>query len=745
MTHEPKLKRFSPNLAGMWCKYVTFSSLNSERDTDRGLYGLYGMPAGMYAKSQSFGVQNKKSWFDSMMKDVALLDLSRNSSGGTRVVDVSEPDIGTKYKRAVDGRMKEAFVTIPLDSTDPESSMMKDFLAAVHKHTMGETGKASETVESHPGVVQFVGAPKPQVLKSSVGPFQSEAAIKVNGNSVASSYCNLTLKCIYDYIDNGFIFKPVDDFCLMHGGLIVDANGKAIFERCVDNAMERIMSGKEVKSTDVKQSATFNDVHQLGFGGSVITGRLGVQEACTGSEKALEAMHPLVRTTVVGHTPQWLGIPTIIRETPNQDKFLVALDTQFSDRQKNTHSLGLYQDGSFCLVGKWMDVFEYEAKSDDIHIGQKIEITSREMETRELSTPYFRVIARVKGQVANLYIAVNYALNPANVFAPSGFTTVCLVQFSKKRETDPFEAQVMAPDPEMVSVTKKTFLTSGSIKLNSYYHARAPAVNTEMQSSKMIVNDKTQTGIVNNFRTFVCGDVEASVDFLHAFILHSYKMATNKTFDPEYLDMMDDKWKRGLHMFEQYGLPDDGSLGFDAKSISNKMKQIMYLSGDMMNAVAEMNPSAITSFSCIGDVIGDPIGKGNLDNVSQTELIHEFMCVHWANTFCEYKVIGNRDINKLRFLQEIPYIYKPEHLPYLKLISQYQREFAAGNQTNVVTLKRLLGHFCYPYVASGSVKDEQGNSVNVNKSFARDSAIVPFRKGADGPTPYPATIWETFS
>ena len=734
----------------MWCKYVTFSSLNSEHDTDRGvyglygLYGLYGMPAGMYAKSQSFGVQNKKSWFDSMMKDVTLLDLSRNSSGGTRVVDVSEPDIGTKYKRSVDGRMKEVFVTISLDSTDPESSMMKDFLAAVHKHTMGETGKASETVESRPGVVQFVGAPKPQLLKSSVGPFESEAAMKVNGNSVASSYCNLTLKCIYDYIDNGSMFKPVDNFCLMHGGLIVDANGKAIFERCVDNAMERIMSGKEVKATDVKQSATFNDVHQLGFGGSVITGRLAVEEACTGSSKALEAMHPLVRTTVVGHTPQWLGIPTIIRETPNQDKFLVALDTQFSDRQKNTHSLGLYQDGSFVLVGKWMGVFEYEANSSDIHIGQKIKVERVVSRMNELETPYYRVIARVTGQVSNLYIAVNYALNPANKFAP-GYTTVCLVRFFKENEAGPFKAEVVKPDDALVLNSKKDFVFEGKIELDSYYHANAPAINNEMQSKYYRINYASGNGIANDFTTFVCGDIEASVDFLHAFVMHSYKMLTNQTFPPEYLPDRNKVWANGsADIDENYDLPEVMSLGFDAKTISDKMKEIMHVSRELEIRANQTKNTRIATFACIGDVIGDPVGKGNLDHVSGTELIHEFMCVHWANRFCQHKIVGNRDINKLRFLQEIPYIAKPEHLQYLDLISQYQREFAAGNQTNVVTLKRLLGHFCYPYVASGSVKDEQGNAVNVNKSFARDSAIVPFRKGADGATPYPATIWETF-
>ena len=640
--------------------------------------------------------------------------------------------------------------------------IMTHFLEAVQKHTMGETGTASEIFESRNEVVKLSGInPRSTVLTSIVGPFATQKGLKIDGASAASAYCNLTLKCIYEYIDKGSIFKPVDNFsfCLMHGGLTLDHNATAIFERCVVNAMGHIEKGNEVKAIDVKSDAAFNDVHQLGFGGSVITGRLPVEEACTGGEAALQAMHPLFRTTVVGHTPQWLGIPTIIREihqpsTNPRAKFLIALDTQYSDRQKNTHSLGLFEDGSFCLVGKWMDQIEYVARADDIHIGQKIEIQRRNgstaaqwvhtSEVHPLDRPitYFRVIAKVTAKlnvpVENIYIAVNYQLNPQDRLAPEGLTTVSFVKFRKESEEGAFVGEVVNPDMEMTVKKGVQVLETGFVV--PFVHAHLHEIDKVMESARMGRTPPTDRW---DFKTFVCGDIEASVDFLHAFIVHSYEMATGQKLDTQYLSTVRADWNDVSHPIEErYGLPDDGSLGFDVRSISNKMKEIMRVSYDLL-AMVDAPHSRTVTFSCIGDVIGDPIGKGNLDHVTGTELIHEFMCVHWANKFCEHKLVGNRDWNKLRLQQEIRYITEPGHVAYLKLISQHHQKLASGESSPMVklTLQRLLGHFCYPYVTS---KDAQGNPIKVNKSFVRDPEVVPYTSDAPFGVTAPVPIWEHF-
>ena len=135
-----------------------------------------------YAHSQAFGVSNKTSWFGSLMGSVAKLDISRNS---TRLVDVSEPEheIGVKYKNDADGNPKETYKSFNLDDTygGVGPLLMKNFLEAVQKHTMTETGKSSEIFASHRGVVQLNEfAPKSVPLKSNVGPFKNEAALLIS-------------------------------------------------------------------------------------------------------------------------------------------------------------------------------------------------------------------------------------------------------------------------------------------------------------------------------------------------------------------------------------------------------------------------------------------------------------------------------------------------------------------------------------------------------------------------------------
>ena len=676
----------------------------------------------VFTSLPSSGVAFKSSWLESVMKDVSRLDMSRTSS------------IDARYKKAADGTMKEVFISFKVDDREDRiySMQMKQFLEAVQKHTMGETGKTSEIFVDHEDVVKLTGTPpKSNVLKSEVGPFANETGIMIMGLSAASAYCNLTLKCIYRYIDEGSIFKPAaPGYCMMHGGLAFP--DKDVFQRCVADGMNRIESGEHIKSAHVAKTASFNDVHRLGFGGSVITGRLGVPDACTDNKKALEAMHPLCRTTVVGHTPQWLGIPTVIRESGHavfKHNFLVVLDTQFSDRQKNTHSLGLFKDGSFCLRGSWMDYMTYTARSDDVHIGRKIKVTSDGFAS---STPYFRVIAKSADETPSRYIAVNYAPNPINPFAPSGETTVCLVYFEKDASKNQFVAKVAPPEPALVEATKKKFITSGTVELEED-HMFENSIDDSMSSSKMELGYSSGGGMWN-FDRFVGGDIESSVDFLHAFLMHSYTIASGKQFNMDTARRWKEQWTSGRLSLTMFGLVNDNSLGFDAKTISDAMKEVMILSHVMVVNLG-------MKFACIGDVIGDPVGKGNLFKTDGTELVHEFMCVHWANEYCIDKIIGNRDINKLRFLQEIPYILKPENRTYLELISQLQQEFASKNTANTVTLKRLLGHFCYPYSVGKGIAGEE---VNLSKHFLFDPAkpILPFRKGVDGTNDYPPTIWE---
>jgi hypothetical protein len=323
------------------------------------------------------------------------------------------------------------------------------------------------------------------------------------------------------------------------------------------------------------------------------------------------------------------------------------------------------------------------------------------------------------------------------------------VHFQRDVSNGKFVAKVVPADPFMVEATKKSFVMSGVVELEQDHMLESP-IDESMISSQMEVgyffeeeeDDSAPSSEYPSawhrerymqydvhgmwkFERFVCGDIESSVDFLHGFLNHSYKMACGRDFKVN----KNKAWSDGFINTREYGLQDDGSLGFDPKSISDTMKEVMVLSSNMVSMHRNVK------FSCIGDVIGDPTGQGN---VSHTELIHEFMCVHWANWFCSDKIIGNRDINKLRLLQEIPHILKPTNREYLYLISQFQDEFANKITTNIVTLKRLLGHFCYPYVES---------DVKLSKHFLFDPAkpILPFRNDSfrfDGAEDFPPPIWE---
>lgn len=140
-------------------------------------------------------------------------------------------------------------------------------------------------------------------------------------------------------------------------------------------------------------------------------------------------------------------------------------------------------------------------------------------------------------------------------------------------------------------------------------------------------------------------------------------------------------------------------------------------------------------FSCIGDVIGDPFGALGMGNEGNTNLIHEFMCIHWASTFCDNKIAGNRDINKLRFLQEIPQVLGGHYVNFPSAIAQYQSEFINGDKKNEMLLKQILGHVCYPY----TIKNEQ----KISKHYENmQNPPLPFQPVAD--LPFKAPIWERF-
>ena len=735
---------------------------------------VYRRNGGSFSSSLDGGSSNcRKTWYESIMDDIVHRDAVRHSLrinkeqvSKAHQNDISEYDlrsnhihdeqIGVRFKRTASGTMQESIIPLL------EKPGFTDFMEAVQKFTMGETGIASERFYSNEQVQLMPNPPTSVSLTSNCGPFQNYPGIKISGPSSATAYCNLVLDTTFKYLDKSHVFyasfKPsfpdqeLKGYCMMHGGL--NFQDKMVFEECFNLGMYNIKMGNSLKLDQVSTVASYNAVHQLGFGGSVITGRLEVYEACTASTKARDAMHYAFKTTVVGHTPQWAGMPTIIRESYHplaQDRFLVCLDTQFSNRQLNSHSLGLFKDGSFVLRGSWMNIIEYEAKSDDYLIGRKFEVEEGRFvigpalaeASWESKSPYFRIIGKVTSVTPSMvytsaeydnmkgaYICVNYEVgNPAHL---PGKTSICFVRFGDTPTRSAFISEEMInPRPDIVALMKSfKFVHRGLVFLS--HEDLYPIRDYPHDESLTSFIFETDNDVVPY--TFVCGDIEASVDFLNGFLKHSFGMLSSG--DPyENFGTFKASWSAS-NTYKGYGFESDANRGFQLASVSDEIKKVYYLTDRIQHMRRSVN------FACIGDVIGDPVGDGT-GNRTKTQLIHEFICIHWAYTSCKILIAGNRDINKLRLLNEIYFAFEDRNQPhYNTIVSKFNTIRAMEQKTHLFppnmtddekkqvllaeqkAIKQVLGHMCYPAV------EVEGQMMS--KHYTRDKLL---------PLPAPPPIW----
>ena len=403
-------------------------------------------------------------------------------------------------------------------------------------------------------------------LTSKIGPFKG-ASITLTGNatSILYTYTETVLSPMLQYLDHAHIVyhSYATNACYLHGGFgnMVPAEYAKAFINSYQNAHYNT-----TKLSDVKKEMWLDDFHMLGMNGiSPITGKLdlannGNQEMAKGN------MHYSASITVVGHTPQSQGIPTIIRVNDDgyptdtqKDRFLIQLDTQRTDRVHNTHCLAINAEGKFKLRGTFKPkgdtiVYGYEAMCSDPAIGIFIDGSSHKIGGTK---PYLRCVGRVTSPEKQVgkYIWVSYHSTTANPFAG--------------------ETRILGKDEVYHMVT---FQTDEDRLQNPF--------NNTPQGMEL-----------------VCGDVEASVPFLNGFM--------------------------------------------------SRAMEIMDLHDHMPNAEAYAKAARLKRLGCniasIGDVIGDPTGLSMYGG----SISDEAYCIEFMVQYADWKLCGNRDINKLRLFHEI--------------------------------------------------------------------------------------------
>jgi hypothetical protein len=375
-------------------------------------------------------------------------------------------------------------------------------------------------------------------------------------------------------------------------------------------------------------------IHKLAFGtgDSTITGRMYVYEPCYDYGAVEKHLPPKIDLVVNGHTPQWSGLPmiaTVERPSENSTGHVIVLDTQYTDRINNNHALMTNNDGAFFLKGSWIyknEYFNYSATSSDPFIGTKL-IPEND------KTHFFRILCKIDERMDNKknvvkepegghgYIAVRYTF----------FTDL------KKPEVPGTTEIVVVSVPR----TAWTFATTHTaLMVNEILEGDAGLKNEAFTLvPKMAPRDlmiRTSTTRLSAF----CGDIEASIPFLTAFLEHALGIA-NQLFPST---VMVESMRTAL--FWMWNTPPNfHKYGINKQKLDTIVNTI-YLYTYRLKALG-------INIGCIGDVVGDPLGTGN---PSGTRFIDEFVCAHWAayNITTLYGAGGNREVNKIRFIDEIP-------------------------------------------------------------------------------------------
>ena len=560
----------------------------------------------------------------------------------------------------------KAVITLKEKST---AKALKEFTITVLNCTMGEGFNlcTPSTEELNVILPTFkVQNSLRKTLYTGIGPFALARPIELS--HLDPPYLWTTLPCILKYLERSVMIGVRGTMCFAHGG---------VSKIRTPDEQERFFENLEfIRTTDHLQTVNVNEmkhgaytgptnshvrlkergaIHKLAVatGDSTINGRMYVWEPCyINWRPSVEAHLPHGMNFIAnGHTPQWSGFP-MIASVPNGH--VIVLDTQFTDRMSNNHALMTNPNGSFILQGSWKHptrkiTIKYVAESEDSLIGTQMFLRNEQGNGKHCFRVICKIVERTDGVATTTpqeqYIAVRYKPKGIDDPAESGpytdYTDEQRFNFQQPGET---ELIVFAKnkEPTIVEMLKGTM----------------PPVGTTLKTESK--GEELQLKFTYNAAdrpVIFCGDIEASVPFLRAFLEHALSIA--RTVCPVVdMNIADGAQLKPVdeYKYEEFGI--------DGSKLIRESKDVEAI---LMNTA---KLEKLVNIGCIGDVAGDPNGGGNDDN---KHFLNEFVCVHWAaylanESFC---ATGNREANKWRLLDEIPAFLDTGYLADEDALSEY--------------------------------------------------------------------------
>ena len=658
----------------------------------------------------------------------------------------------------------EIDVTIHGEDANPNvwqlNILTDNFLKSVMKRTMGEDPDSNLHIKD--GQLRTDSVPDVKI-SCIVGPFCDHPVITIPGNvrdtmlTTTTMYMRSTIHEVIRYLNDAHVVYMARE-CIdgdevgvayTHGGIgRMDENGHMITNSILPDYDNRIATCSSFKLTGACDMVDENTFHQLGLGG-IVSNHMPAHKACTSKKDALDEMHPILKLTVVGHTPQPTGLPIICKEytvSEKNKKCFLCTGTQFKHLEENTSATLVFKDGSFIGKGEWLGNFNYEFKSYDTLIGTRLSIPDRDIS--KSTTPYFRVIGRVtsspgQDELKGLYICVN--LPEAGVGAAAAgkgayhedtYTGTPKIAFVEELEHSMSSFMRIleyklhnVQSEEIISMINNVMMevilpasdSDEDYKVNqvcdhSYWElsdSMAYGYDLAMKqkgNEKDIDNEDTESTLLHqpytNLHSIVGGDMEGSIDFLHGFLEHACDLL-GITRGGEDVKKANEIAPINVNKYEPFR-----DSGFDHNALTAKQRMVFHLSSRILDL---RNSTGYYDFSlaCIGNCIGTPTHCSN----SQC-MLDNFLCILWANWYCTIRIVGNRELSKLRLLSEIPNALKPEtrwgiiELNHTALNPSLAEERERKD-------KAILASLCYPVV------QKDGNWISKHRGLATSPEVHP--------------------